>query len=141
MSKNSTKSTIRKRTGRIRTINRAVKSAPHDVLVRNGRTTHVIVPVDEYERLVLLDMGRDAARNLDDPDDAFADADQLGLELAGKRIAEARKAKGLTQKALGDKLHLPQSQISRIEHNPDRSSLKTLKRIAQALNVDVRALV
>lgn len=109
--------------------------------MRNGRTTHVIVPVDEYERLMLLDMGRSAAKNLDDPDDAFTDADQLGLELAGKQIAEARKARGLTQKALGDKLRLPQSQISRIERNPDRSSLKTLKRIAKALGVDVRALV
>ena len=109
--------------------------------MRNGKTTHVVVPVDEYQRLILLDMGRVAARKVDDPDEAFTDADQVALELAGKRIADARKAKRMTQKALGEKLHLPQSRISRIERNPDRTSLKTLKRIARALGVDVRALI
>jgi transcriptional regulator with XRE-family HTH domain len=47
----------------------------------------------------------------------------------------------LSQTQLGAKLNLPQSQISRIERNPDHTTLRTLKRVARALGVDVRALV
>ncbi|HSW44699.1 MAG TPA: helix-turn-helix transcriptional regulator [Phycisphaerae bacterium] len=36
---------------------------------------------------------------------------------------------------------MPQSQISRIERNPDHTSVNTLKRIARALDVDVRHLI
>lgn len=71
----------------------------------------------------------------------WVDAGAFGLELAAERIAEARKAAKLTQKQLGDKLGLPQSQISRIERNPDRTTVRTLKRIARALKVDLGALV
>jgi len=100
--------------------------------------------VDEYERLVKADLARSALVNLDDIDDPdvdWVDADQLGRELAVERIVAARKAAGLTQKQLGKKLGLPQSQISRIERNPDHTTVRTLKRIARALRVDVGALV
>jgi transcriptional regulator with XRE-family HTH domain len=33
-----------------------------------------------------------------------------------------------------------ESQISRIERNPDRTTVRTLKRIARALNVSVSSL-
>ena len=71
----------------------------------------------------------------------WCESAQLGPALAGERIAEARRAKGVTQKELGAKLGIPQSQISRIERNPDSTTVRTLKRIARALGVDVRALI
>ena len=71
----------------------------------------------------------------------WVDADEFGLELAVRRVAQARKAAGLTQKQLGDRLKLPQSQISRIERNPDHTTVRTLKRIARALGLDVSALI
>jgi len=113
-------------------------------VVENDEPTFVLVPVQEYERLVESDLIRSAIRNLkdiDDPNVEWIDADQLGLELAAEQIAKARKAAGLTQKQLGKKLGLPQSQISRIERNPDHTTVRTLKRIARALGVNVRALV
>ncbi len=113
-------------------------------MVENDEPTFVLVPVQEYERLVESDLIRSAIRNLkdiDDPNVEWIDADQLGLELAAEQIAKARKAAGLTQKQLGKKLGLPQSQISRIERNPDHTTVRTLKRIARALGVNVRALV
>ena len=78
---------------------------------------------------------------LEDPNAKWVDADQFALELAGQRIARARKAAGLTQKQLGDKLKLPQSQISRIERNPDHTTVRTIRKLAQALGVDVSALL
>lgn len=112
----------------------------HQLIMRGGRATHVLVPVDEYEELVKLSMIDQASAKLDDPTTVWTDADDLGWQLAGGRIAEARKAAGLTQKQLGDKLGLPQSQISRLERNPDRTTVRTLKRVAKVLGVDISAL-
>ncbi len=69
------------------------------------------------------------------------DADDFARELAGSRIAKARKAAGLTQAQLGERLGLPQSRISHIERNPDSTTVGALKRIARALGVDIEALV
>ena len=110
-------------------------------MVRDGRVSHVLVPIAEYERMIESDMIDSAIQRLDDPQDQWVDAGQAAMELAGQRIAQARKAAGLTQKQLGDKLKLPQSQISRIERNPDHTTVRTLKRIARALGVDVGALL
>lgn len=86
-------------------------------------------------------MVENAIQNLEDPNTQWVDADEFGLQLASEWIAKARKAKRLTQKQLGDKLGLPQSQISRIERNPDRTTVRTLKRVARALGVNVRSLI
>ena len=110
-------------------------------VVCDGLTTHVLVPLDEYERLVMRSMVHSAIEKLESGDDDWVDADDFGLELAGAKLAAARKAAGLTQKQLGEKLSLPQSQISRIERNPDRTTVRTLKRIAKALGVNVAALL
>jgi ribosome-binding protein aMBF1 (putative translation factor) len=91
--------------------------------------------------MVKADMAGAAIAKLKDDKAEWVDADALRLELAGERIAKARKAAGLTQKQLGARLKLPQSQISRIERNPDRTTVRTLKRIAKALGADVSALV
>ena len=110
-------------------------------VVDNGRPTHVLVPIHEYEELIKSGMVARAVAQIESGDDDFVDANDFALVVAAERIAQARKAKGLTQKQLGEKLNLPQSQISRIERNPDHTTVRTLKRIARALGVDVAALV
>lgn len=110
-------------------------------IMEDGQITHMIVPIREYESLIKAGMVRDAVDQINSGDNDFVDADQLGLELAGERIARARKSKGLTQIQLSRKLKLPQSQISRIERNPDHTTVRTLKRMARALGVDVSALL
>ncbi len=114
---------------------------PHAYVVRNDEPTHVLVPVEEYEELVKASMVQEAITILEDPNTEWIDFDEARIQLAADRIAAARKAAGLTQAQLGRKLGLPQSQISRIERNPDRTTVRTLKRIARALKVDVRALL
>ena len=71
----------------------------------------------------------------------WVDADVLAMRFAGERIAAARKAEGLTQKQLGAKLNLTQSQISRIEFRPDHNTVHRLKRVAKALGLDISVLV
>ncbi len=121
----------------------------HAQIVRGNRVTHVIVPVEEYERFVMAGMEleliaereRTGVDPFDDPNVEWIDIEDFAAQLAADRLVKARKAKGLTQKKLAEKLGVPQSQISRIERNPDRTTIRTLKRIAKALGVDVSALV
>ena len=110
-------------------------------VVKNNETTHVLLPVEEYERLIKADMARQAEARLDDPATEWHDFDEFKLHLAGSRVAATRKAKRLTQAALAEKLNVPQSQISRIERHPDQTTIRTLKRVAAALGVDVGALI
>ena len=140
-------SRVARRSGVVRSVKTGGKSRPRETepalayVVDNGEPTHVLVPIDEYERLIKIDMVQDTVAQIERGDDDFVDAGEFALELAAERIAAARKAKGLTQKQLGERLNLPQSQISRIERNPDRSTVRTLKRIARALGVDVGVLI
>ena len=120
---------------------RDTATASHPYVLEDGQPTYVLLPIEEYEELIKTNMALSAIAKLNDKDSEWVDADDFALELAAERIARARKAAGLTQKQLGDKLKLPQSQISRIERNPDRTTVRTLKRIARALGVDVSALV
>lgn len=99
------------------------------------------MPLQEYDRLLDAAELNEITAKLEDRSAEWIDADEVALKLAGSRLAEARKARGWTQKRLGEKLGLPQSQISRIERNPDHTTVRTLKRIARALGVRVSALL
>lgn len=113
----------------------------HQYVIENGKPKYVLVPVDEYEQLIKADMVKQAVKQIESKDNDFVDADDVAMKIAGDRIARARKSAGLTQQQLAKKLNIPQSQISRIERNPDHTTIRTLKRVAKALKVDVRTLV
>lgn len=59
----------------------------------------------------------------------------------GERIKDARKKAGLTQKALGKKCQMPDSQIRQYELGMVNPKVETLKRIASALNTSISALM
>lgn len=59
----------------------------------------------------------------------------------GERIRAARKNVGLTQKALGDKCQMPDSQIRQYELGMVNPKVETLKRIADALDIPVSELI
>ena len=111
------------------------------VLDPAGARTHVLVPIDRFDQLTDAERALRAMETLESDSTEWIDADASALRLAGSRIRRARIAKGFTQKRLAERLRIPQSQISRIERDPDRSTLRTLKRIANALAVDIRALI
>lgn len=115
-------------------------TARGEVDLKDG-TSCVIVPQEDYERLVQIAEERELVGVLEDPNTKWLDWEDCKLRLAGSAIGAARKAKKLTQAQVAKKLGLPQSQISRIERNPDRTTVRTLKRIARALGVNVKQLV
>lgn len=107
----------------------------------NGKTTHVVLPLEHYERLLVADMARGAFDKLEDPNVQWVDADDVAIEFATEELVKARKAARLTQKQLGQRIGVPQSMISRIERRPDRTTVRTLKRIAKALGVNVNVYI
>lgn len=120
--------------------------------------THVLVPIAGLDRLrEALRPGRGAShermqrvaatetallkKRLASPPGRFVEARTAALESAGRRIAAARLRLGLTQKALGERLRMPQSQIARIEKHPERTRVRTLQRVAAALGADIGQLL
>ena len=113
-------------------------------VVQDDQPAFLLVPVEDYERLVKAEMIQSAIRKVTerDPDKVkWVKAEDFAMKLASERIVEARKAAGLSQKQLGQKLGMPQSQISRIERSPDHTTVRTIQKIARALGVDVSAFV
>ena len=109
----------------------------------SGKSEYVVLSPAEYERLLAAEMALEAIKQIEkgDKNGDLIDADDFGVELARDAIVEARKKAGLTQKQLGKKLDLPQSQISRIERHPDRTTVRTLRKMARALNVNVSSFL
>ncbi len=117
---------------------------PHPCVMENGRATAVIVPIEEYNRLLDGATERAAARAmavLADGKEVWTDVDDALRAVGASKIAEARKAAGLTQKQLAARLGLGQAQISRLERHPERSSLSLIMRVAVALGVPAARLV
>lgn len=62
-------------------------------------------------------------------------------ELIGKRIQEIRIRRGLTQEQLADRIHISKSSISEWEACKRVPQMKTLRKIAEALGVDVWEII
>ncbi len=60
-------------------------------------------------------------------------------EQVGQQIRAARKAKGLTQKELGEKLGVADSVITNYESGKQNLTIDTLQKVADVLGVDVRS--
>ena len=52
-------------------------------------------------------------------------------------IIDARKSSGLTQKELSEKSGIPQADISRMENGNANPSLKTLRRLAKGMGMNL----
>lgn len=59
----------------------------------------------------------------------------------GKRIREIRERRGISQRELGNLLGVRQQTIGQLENNKTSPKIKTLERVATALNVPVSAFI
>lgn len=59
----------------------------------------------------------------------------------GENIKKIRKEKGMTQKDLGKKLGVSQAAIGQFENNNSNLKMDTIKKIAQALEVEYTRLI
>jgi transcriptional regulator with XRE-family HTH domain len=67
--------------------------------------------------------------------------DQEFLNRVGAKIAEIRKAKGMSQLDVCSKLNFEKTYLSAIENGRQNITLLTCKQIAEALDVDIRELL
>jgi len=63
------------------------------------------------------------------------------LSLIGRRIADARRARGMTQAALGEAIGIEPVTLSRYEAGARGPSISTIASVADVLGVDVGDLV
>ncbi|EDL56391.1 helix-turn-helix domain-containing protein [Gimesia maris] len=65
---------------------------------------------------------------------------QKWMNFVGKKIHRYRKAAKMSQEVLSEKTGLPQSHISRLESGKHSPSNATLKKIAAALDIEIKLL-
>ena len=117
-------------------------SAVH-ILKRNGRPAFAVLEIEEYERL------RAAAEDAEDR--ALIDA-SFDMPLVPGEVAERifdgdnpvrvwRAHRGLTQAQLAERSGVRQDHISKIESGKLTGSVKALRTLARALDVDLDDLV
>lgn len=65
----------------------------------------------------------------------------LGYNASMKRLAAARKEKGLTQQALADAVGVTQVAVANWEHGRRSPSIANLRKVADALGIPVAKLL
>jgi ribosome-binding protein aMBF1 (putative translation factor) len=68
-------------------------------------------------------------------------SDEEYAGIIGRNVRQARESAGLTQEQLGVKAGMAAPHVSRLEAGGHLPSLKTVKRVAEALDVDVPDLL
>ena len=107
----------------------------------SGQCTHALIPHADYIQLLAAEMAERGIEKLDNPNYEWIPFEDVLTEFAAPKIAAAREKKGLTQKQLGAKLGMPQSQVSRMEKNPASVTYRTLQRVAKALGVKINDML
>ncbi len=73
--------------------------------------------------------------------DSIAQKTLISIEKLPERLKDIRKSLGLTQKQLARRLNVSRQEITKIEKNKNSSSLKTLAKIASALNCELKCAI
>lgn len=115
----------------------------HATVQAEGVVTHVLVPIEEYQRLVGAaapvvsapsDQQIDEAIAIwNDPTTEWVDGEEVFEKILRDGIEHARRVSGMSQGELGKKVGLSQPQVSRIESRPEQATLAVLRRIADVL--------
>lgn len=66
--------------------------------------------------------------------------DEMEREIVASRLAEIRKAQGIGQQELAERLNISQSTVSNLEHSAD-PKLSTLVRYAAALDATISVVI
>jgi len=67
--------------------------------------------------------------------------DLVYLQRLGEKIVELRKARGITQQELAERLGTKNTQVRRIERGTVNSTINMLRKIAGVLKIEVEVLV
>ncbi len=116
------------------------------ILKKNGVPEYAVVPVVDFEKLVEdAEMLRDitaydaAKKDITNGKADFIPADMVRRMLLEESnpIMEWRKHRGMTQASLAEKVGVQQAAIAQYEGGKREPAVKVLKKLAEALHVDL----
>lgn len=120
---------------------------PQIILDDGGKPAFAVIPWREYERLTTTDDEADLSdealydRAKAEGDEAFP-VDVADRLLAGENAVRVyREHRGMTRKELAEAAGIDPIHLSEIETGPRTGSAGTLTAVAEALSVDVDALI
>ncbi len=115
------------------------------IIEKDGKRLFAVIPYDEYERL------RDEAELAEDAELARKalerDEERLPIELVDRLLADEspvkvfREYRGMTQRALAEKVGVNTAYLSQIETGKRGGSTEVLRAVAKALAVDLDDIV
>lgn len=121
------------------------------VIKRNGETAFAVIPWDEWVRVSRLaglaektdeQLYREAVARIDSGKEQVWPSTLVDRLLADQSAVKVfREHRGLTQAALAAKAGIGAPYLAQIEQGVRRGSLKTLRRLAAALAVDLDFLL
>lgn len=108
----------------------------HQIITQNGKPAFAVIPWDEYRRL----LGNQA-----DPDEADVwfphDVVKANAVRGDSLIKAWREHFGLTQEELAERAGIKQPALARLEKTDAKPRRATLKKLADAMGIEVEQLM
>ncbi|MDL2217001.1 helix-turn-helix domain-containing protein [Desulfovibrio sp. OttesenSCG-928-M14] len=104
----------------------------YPVLTDNGRATHVMIPIEDFERWLQREKRRDRVKIPEDV--AYMVADGMNP------VRAWRKYKKLTQAELAARIGVSRPAFAQSEKNGVKPRRETIRKAAQALDLDPRQI-
>lgn len=119
------------------------------IIEKEGHAEYAVVPMDEWRRICALaedaediQAADNAVRELAEGYDETVPVEVVRELLDDKHpLSVWRRYRGLTQQKLADAAGVGKSHISQIESGAKTGSVKCLRRLAEALRVDIDDLI
>jgi DNA-binding XRE family transcriptional regulator len=115
------------------------------VIEKEGKPEFAVLPFEEYEtlleRLEDLEDARDLQEYRANPGESFPAAFAERLLEGEYPIKLWREFRGMTQSGLAEKGKVTVAHISQIENGKRECSVKLLRSLAKALNIDIELLL
>ena len=119
------------------------------IIEKEGQAEYAVVPMEEWRRICALAEDAEDIQAADNAvrEQAEGDGEAVPVEIVRKLLDEHhplsvwRQYRGLTQQALADAAGVGKSHISQIESGTKTGSVRCLRRLAEALRVDIDDLV
>jgi len=105
------------------------------IIIQNGKPAFAVIPWDEYQQLIHNQTDEN------EPDVWFPN-EVVKANIRGDTLVKAwREYFKLTQKELAEKAGMKQSALARLESGNSKPRKSTLKKIAEALEIELEQLI
>ncbi len=105
------------------------------IIIQNGKPAFAVIPWDKYQELIHNQTEADES-------EVWFPNEVVKANVRGETLVKAwREYFKLTQKELGEKSGMKQSALARLENGNSKPRKSTLKKIAEALGIELDQLI